>query len=371
MTKTALFLAAFLRLAVVRSIPEDFDAAVASVAVAGTTQDACVPVIGSLGLCVPDCHCIPDDPSDCGTCPALGKRRFPRGGEDAKFFAGLKVEEHSLFRFDPPGCNPYPIIAQVLDVPVCQGVKTTKKNGKSQKAGKGKGARQCSFRYKEPKKSKKGKGNGGTCETKRYSIVEERLGKKPKKSKSKSKSKTTAVTHEGSCGVCSSAQDLAANLSPTLDLDTYACTVSIIENPSPTWNGTFPGTVQCFKDLGFSEDCAVLWASNSLRTILNIFVGAENENCSTCAEVCQPNPSLPICSSPLAPGTCDLAPCSACDEEVSGAIFGAFAGRRRRNSGIITTFPMQLPTGDTAYVGYKRPCSAIANIEQPVLECPP
>ena len=67
---------------------------------------------------------------------------------------------------------------------------------------------------------------------------------------------------------------------------------------------------------------------------------------------------------PLSPGTCELAPCTACDEEVSGPLFAAFGGRTRRNSGIITARKV----GDV-FDGNKRPCSIIANIEQPVLEC--
>ena len=72
---------------------------------------------------------------------------------------------------------------------------------------------------------------------------------------------------------------------------------------------------------------------------------------------------------PLTPGACELSPCFLCNEEVSGPVLYAFGGRNKRKSGIINTQVMN-PGQDPVFVGSKRPCSTIANLQQPARICP-
>jgi hypothetical protein len=130
-------------------------------------------------------------------------------------------------------------------------------------------------------------------------------------------------------------------------------------------------TTKCFTDAGFSDDCAYLWASNSL-----------NSKVSGCAEDCilwlgdidDPtdlldfsNPTVQsLLFSANDPETCDLNECLACDDEESGEIFKKYSGRTRRNSGILTVVPVPYPFPAEYYqfAGLKRPCNSIAEIFQ-------
>ena len=89
------------------------------------------------GICEPSCYCIPDDASaGCDVCPATGNRQFAADmSEEAAFFAELEVDETSLFKFDPPGCQPYPAVAAAFGQTLCDGVVTVY-NTKDGKAGK-------------------------------------------------------------------------------------------------------------------------------------------------------------------------------------------------------------------------------------------
>ena len=306
MKNTAFLIAAFLRLAVVVRSDPDADAIIA---VLSSNSASCDPVIGEQppGICAPNCYCIPDDPSDCTTCPSVGNRVFQSASSDADraFFSGLEVNEASLFRFDDgldgtTDCNPFPVVAAVLGRSVCTGVKTERPSRDGE--GVPDEPVRCYFRYKNPKKAKK-KGKGtGTCETGRYSIVERTISTK----NSKKTKKDTKVTHEGSCGVCSSAQDLAVNLSPTLGRDAFDCTEAVapllLQQPA-NYVDTFENLVQCFVGLGFSEDCAALWSSNSMNTLLT-FGGALQAlqggiefqgpaSCTECVTDCFPVPTKP------------------------------------------------------------------------------
>lgn len=119
------------------------------------------------------------------------------------------------------------------------------------------------------------------------------------------------VTHYSSCGTCSTLQDLAVYLStPDLTTPVRRCAVlSFSESLA----------MRCLTRLGFSEPCAKTWFYNARNTAKH------------CKGVClkswllrEPN-NLPDGS---------LNACLACDENVSGPVFKATAGRTRRNSGI-------------------------------------
>jgi hypothetical protein len=96
-------------------------------------------------------------------------------------------------------------------------------------------------------------------------------------------------------------------------------------------------SIQCFRDLGFSESCATIWYYNTKNT---------QEFCvDTCAAFFfanEPNNGPPP--------TCTIADCIQCDEVFSGPIFKQFAGRTRRSSGLLSSIA--------------RPCSEVLNVVQ-------
>jgi len=119
------------------------------------------------------------------------------------------------------------------------------------------------------------------------------------------------ITHTGACGACSSLQDLAVYLEqPDLGEAVRQCALLSL-------GGDMEPTVECITDLGFSEPCAQIWAFNSANTRASCL-----------------NPCLAALESPHHEPDGSLNPCLACDEEESGPVFKAVAGRSRRNSGI-------------------------------------
>ena len=124
-----------------------------------------------------------------------------------------------------------------------------------------------------------------------------------------------AVTHFGACGTCSTLQDLAVYLEkPDLTAPVRKC--GIKRNTS--------GRLTCLKDLGFSAACAQTWLYN-----------VENTR-HQCFGVC-----LWSWLEGAAPTRRDghLNACLQCDEDRSGPVFKATAGRTRRNSGIHSSIP--------------------------------
>ncbi|KAL3907948.1 MAG: hypothetical protein SGILL_008667, partial [Bacillariaceae sp.] len=169
------------------------------------------------------------------------------------------------------------------------------------------------------------------------------------------------ITHEGACGVCSSAQDLAANLNPGLNVVSFLCSLIIpngIDMGASTpeaFQGLITATQQCFMDnVGFSSDsCAVPPLDQQpTQACLGAAVGG-------------------IFTPPL-PGdqsSCELNDCLTCDENISGEVFAKFAGRTRRNSGVLTVAESPLPPpplmqATTGFIGFKRQCSSLANLAQ-------
>ena len=120
------------------------------------------------------------------------------------------------------------------------------------------------------------------------------------------------VTHTGTCGACSTLQDLAVYLErPDLTAPVRRC-------------GMQPGTLGCLEGLGFSHACAQIWNFNVQNT--------KRE----CFGVC-----MRSWMSSEASTTPDgrLNACLQCDEDRSGPVFKAVAGRTRRNSGIQSSIP--------------------------------
>lgn len=133
------------------------------------------------------------------------------------------------------------------------------------------------------------------------------------------------VTHHGACGRCSSLQDLAIYIgTPDLTEPVRSCGIMGITQGAEAQRA-------CILDLGFSPACADIWSFNTSNTR------------QACGAVC-----LPLIDAPH--HTADGAPnaCITCDEEQSGPVFKAVAGRTRRNSGLPTALC--------------RPCESVAPV---------
>ena len=133
------------------------------------------------------------------------------------------------------------------------------------------------------------------------------------------------VTHEGHCGVCSTAQDLAvmgskvAKSGRPLDQQSITCTtLFVIGKIGGEITSEFDKLVKCFEDeIGYSSQCARLWAHGATLT--------STQCLSSCAgaggDYNGPPPE------------CELSQCIKCNEDVQGEMFGKFAGRTSLNSG--------------------------------------
>lgn len=119
------------------------------------------------------------------------------------------------------------------------------------------------------------------------------------------------VTHTGACGACSSLQDLAVYAGIT-DL-----TAPVRECALRGTLGRGGAVLECLEEIGFSEACAAAWYHNVQNTRRE------------CAGIC-----LRSLDAPYNDPDGSLNRCLACDEDESGAVFAAIAGRTRRNSGL-------------------------------------
>lgn len=77
--------------------------------------------------------------------------------------------------------------------------------------------------------------------------------------------------------------------------------------------------VKCFANLGMTDACAYIWASNAR------FDG------SNCRNICLAEYWSPYNGDPP---SCPLNDCLQCDEDKAGPLFKKFSGRTRRNSGL-------------------------------------
>jgi hypothetical protein len=124
-----------------------------------------------------------------------------------------------------------------------------------------------------------------------------------------------AVTHLGACGTCSTMQDLAVYLGqPDLTAPVRRCGL----------HPTSAGVLQCLARLGLSPACARTWFWNARNT------GRE------CLAVCAVSW---VREEPSTTPDGKLNDCLQCDEDRSGPVFKAVAGRTRRNSGIVSSIP--------------------------------
>jgi hypothetical protein len=119
------------------------------------------------------------------------------------------------------------------------------------------------------------------------------------------------VTHTGPCGLCSPLVNLAVYLRENdLTAPVRQCALDHL-------TGSRAEHMACLMALGFDEPCASIWYYNTLHTR------------SACAQVC-----LAALDDPYHTPDGALNECLRCDEDESGVVFKAVAGRTRRNSGL-------------------------------------
>ena len=118
-------------------------------------------------------------------------------------------------------------------------------------------------------------------------------------------------THYGHCGVCSTLANLAVYMrEEDLGAQARACGFVGITDGGPA-------NVACLEALGFDHPCAQAWYWDTLNTRTH------------CLGICLATPAVPYQEPDGA-----LNPCIQCDEDQSGPIFKAVAGRTRRNTGL-------------------------------------
>lgn len=119
------------------------------------------------------------------------------------------------------------------------------------------------------------------------------------------------VTHDGACGLCSPLQDLAAYMdNGDLTEPVRACGVLGLSEGDEA-------QFECLLELGFTEPCARIWGYNTTHTR------------TVCLQVC-----LDLLDAPYHEDDGSLNACLQCDEDLSGPVFKAVAGRTRRNTGL-------------------------------------
>jgi hypothetical protein len=119
------------------------------------------------------------------------------------------------------------------------------------------------------------------------------------------------VTHTGACGACSPLRDLAAYIRRS-DLTTPVrqCGLDHFAGPKEAH-------IACLEKLGFQRPCAQIWYYNTVHTR------------NACLVPCLAGLNM---SYHEPDGT--LNACIQCDEDESGPVFKAVAGRTRRSSGL-------------------------------------
>ncbi len=121
------------------------------------------------------------------------------------------------------------------------------------------------------------------------------------------------ITHDGACGLCSDLESLAV----------YAGVGDLTEPVRQCGIQAMVGGqergMECLMDIGFNEACASIWYWNTVNT---------REHCQ---DLC-----LAQFGDPYHLPDGSLNSCLQCDEEISGPVFKAVAGRTRRNSGLAT-----------------------------------
>jgi len=119
------------------------------------------------------------------------------------------------------------------------------------------------------------------------------------------------LTHTDACGVCSTLADLAVYMGVN-DL-----TAPVRQCGLDHLGGDAEAHLGCLQELGFTRPCAWIWYWNTLHTQ------------DACLAEC-----LAALDAPYNEPDGALNPCLQCDEDESGPVFKAVAGRTRRNTGL-------------------------------------
>jgi hypothetical protein len=129
--------------------------------------------------------------------------------------------------------------------------------------------------------------------------------------KNSTEAEAAHITHTGPCGLCSSLADLAVYMRfPDLTAPVQDCGLQYFSGPEEDH-------IACLQALGFTYPCAQIWYYNTVHTR------------EACGSVC-----LASIDAPYHNPDGSLNDCLLCDEEQSGPVFKAIAGRTRRNTGI-------------------------------------
>jgi len=141
------------------------------------------------------------------------------------------------------------------------------------------------------------------------------------KSRHAAKEQHFTVTHEGTCGACSTLVDLQVYLAkPDLANEVRQC--------ASRWFISDASLKKCLmNEVGFTSWCADVWLFNILHTKASCFETCVNEYGWLNVVMGR----FPDSNNTATGG---LRPCVRCDEEESGPGFKYAAGRNRRNSGI-------------------------------------
>ncbi|OWY24671.1 hypothetical protein C7N43_20820 [Sphingobacteriales bacterium UPWRP_1] len=122
------------------------------------------------------------------------------------------------------------------------------------------------------------------------------------------------VTHYDACGLCSTLSDFAV-YAKELDIGAPVRQCALANFSKP-----FDSLVVCIEALGFTRPCAQIWAYNARNT--------QAKCLQPCLEAANTPYNLPDGS---------LNECLQCDEQQSGPVFKAVAGRTRRNTGVASS----------------------------------
>lgn len=142
------------------------------------------------------------------------------------------------------------------------------------------------------------------------------------------------LTHAGSCGVCSTTQDLALYLTEDFTTAGKICATKGLFNEQKG--------LECYMDIGLSLECAKIWNYDG------IYDGR------ACGKTCMGSLTAPNNGPPPA---CELNECLQCDEDKAGPIFSSIGGRTRRRSGLESEIIR--PCDTVARIFEHNPCPAI------------
>ena len=118
-------------------------------------------------------------------------------------------------------------------------------------------------------------------------------------------------THYGPCGLCSSLANLAVYMRyPDLTAPVRDCGLKGV-------SGDAAAQLACIGALGFEPPCAQIWSYNTDATR------------AACFDTC-----ISVLGKPYHQEDGSLNACLQCDEDKSGPVFKAVAGRTRRNTGL-------------------------------------